>query len=88
MECLLIPEEPASLAPILPLFNAKVIGIRIRKAGKLKVDFGNDLLLEVNPHEKYEAWQLGCSSIGLLLVCSPGGPVSVFRQPNRPGKPK
>src|SRR6185295_2833438 len=34
------PGEPSSLAPVLPLFNASVTGIAIRKTGQLNVQFG------------------------------------------------
>jgi hypothetical protein len=76
----LTPSESPSLAPILPLFNAKVIGVAIRKTGQLKVEFGDGQSLDVDPDDSYEAWQLGCSSIGSLLVCSPGGMVCFFQQ--------
>lgn len=78
----LIPGEPSSLAPILPFFNAKVVGIAIQKTGQLKVEFGNKWNLKVSPDDSYEAWELGCS-IGLLFVCSPGGAVSLFSKPQR-----
>jgi len=81
----LTPSEPSSLAPILPLFNAKVIGVGMQKTGQLKVEFGDGHTLEVDPDDSYEAWQLGCSS-GSMLVCSPGGKVSFFQQTERPTK--
>ncbi len=77
-EIFLTPSEPSSLAPILPFFNFKVIGISIQKTGQLKVEFGDEHTLEVSPDDCYEAWELGCS-VGLMMVCSPGGKVSLFR---------
>ncbi len=44
------------------------------------VEFEGERFLEVSPHESYEAWQIA-SSIGFMMVCSPGGSVSVFRGP-------
>jgi hypothetical protein len=76
-DVLLNPEESSSLAPALPLFNAKVIGLSIQQTGHLKVQFGDGRLLEVNPDDAYEAWELGCS-IGFMLVCCPGGGVAFF----------
>jgi hypothetical protein len=73
------PEKPASLAPILPLVNARITGVLAQKSGWLRVEFDSGRSLEVAPNESYEAWQLG-SSIGFLLVCSPGGGVSFFKE--------
>jgi hypothetical protein len=42
-DVLLTPGEPSSLAPVLPLFNAKVTGVAIRTTGQLKVQFRDDL---------------------------------------------
>jgi hypothetical protein len=84
-EASLTPSESSSLAPILPLFNAKVIAIAIQKTGQLTVEFGDGHILEVDPDDSYEAWQLGCSS-GFMLVCSPGGKVSFFQQTGRSAK--
>jgi hypothetical protein len=82
-EVLLTPADSASLGPVLPLFNTEVVGLAIRKTGQLKVEFGNGCSLEVYPDESYEAWQFG-SSLGFMLVCSPGGIVSLFREGNPP----
>lgn len=82
-DVLLTPDDSSSLGPVLPLFNAKVVGLAIRKTGQLKVEFGDGCSLEVCPDESYEAWQLG-SSIGFMLVCSPYGTVSLFREGNPP----
>lgn len=81
----LTPSEPSSLAPILPLFNAKVIAAVIEKTGHLKVELEGGRFMEVDPDDSYEAWQIGCS-IGFMLVCSPGGSVSFFRDAKPPAK--
>ena len=77
-EAELIPEESSSLSPILAFANAKVSGISVRKTGHLKLEFGSGARLEVGPDERYEAWHLGLS-IGVLMVCAPGGEVALFR---------
>lgn len=77
----LTPSQPSSLAPILPLFNAKVLGVSVQKTGKLKVEFADGFILEVGPDGRYEAWQLGCSPpVECMFVCGPGGSVSLFKQ--------
>jgi len=85
-EASLNPSESSSLAPILPFFNTKVIGVAIQKNGRLRVEFGDGHTLEVDPDGSYEAWQLSCTSIACVLICAPGGEVSFFRQPERPTK--
>ena len=72
------PEDSCSLAPLLAFFNAKVAGIDIRTTGHLRLEFEAGSSLEVNPNELYEAWELN-SSIGVMMICSPGGSVSLFR---------
>jgi hypothetical protein len=79
------PSEPSSLAPILFLFNAKVIAAVIEKTGHLKVEFEGSRFVEVEPDDSYEAWQIDCS-IGVMFVCSPGGSVSFFRDAKTPAK--
>jgi hypothetical protein len=74
------PAETVSLAPILRLFNKEVIDLNIRKTGHLKVAFADGYSLEVDPDDNYEAWQIG-GSIGFMFICSPGGSVSLFREP-------
>jgi hypothetical protein len=86
-DAVVMPSEPATLAPVLRLFNAEVTGAAIQKTGQLKIQFGDDWSLEVEPNASYEAWQLS-ASLGVMLVCSPGGTVSVFRQPEHPEKAK
>jgi Family of unknown function (DUF6188) len=80
-EMVLKPAETKSLAPVLELFNVAVEGISIRKAGHLRLVFGNGASITVEPDEMYEAWQIGCPSCGFLFVCCPGGEVSLFQHP-------
>lgn len=72
------PGEPSTLAPILPFFNATVTGVSIRSMGALRMEFSGGPTLEVDPDPMYEAWQLASSTMGFLLVCSPGGAVALF----------
>jgi len=85
-EVLLRPSEPSSLAPILPVFNARVIGVAVQKTGQLKVEFGDGRTLEVDPDDAYEAWHLGCPPIDVMFICTPGGNVSFFQQAEHPTK--
>lgn len=74
----LIPEDTPSLGPVLKLFNVKVIGIYIKDTGGLIAEFENEVSIEVNPDDTYEAWQLS-GSPGFRLVCAPGGSVVVIQ---------
>lgn len=82
---LMIPEETATLAPALRLFNAEVQLIVIERSGDLKVYFSDGRTLAVKPDDRFEAWELG-SSIGFRMVCAPDGKVSLFRDKQRPVK--
>jgi hypothetical protein len=73
-----VPEDPKSLAPILPLVNSKVDSIAVRGSGQLAVYFSSGVLIKVTPDPSYEAWQLGASS-GFLMVCPPEGKVVIFQ---------
>jgi Family of unknown function (DUF6188) len=83
-DMLLVPEQTTSLAPILASFNVPVANIRIGKKGHLRLEFLGGSLLDVDPDEAYEAWQIECSIAkrGLMFVCMPGGEVVSFRDPN------
>jgi len=73
------PENTATLSPILKFFNKEVEQIRIAKTGQLVLYFRDGQSIEVPPNKRYEAWQLGVPP-NILLVCSPGGSISVFQQ--------
>jgi hypothetical protein len=85
-ETLLVPGQPATLAAILSLFNSEVSSIKISKTGGLRIQFGSSHILEVAPHQSYEAWQIECSSRSgdFVLVCPPGGEVVLFRDGQLP----
>ncbi len=76
----IMPSDTASIAPILPLFNSSVDVIEIRAGGHLTVGFTDGHSLNIDPHPKYEAWQLAGTG-NFLFVCEPGGRISEFRQP-------
>lgn len=75
----LIPGEASGLGPVLELFQAEVANISIQRSGHLIVMFRNGCSLEVDPNDMFEAWQIG-SNNGFLLICSPGGAVSLFQK--------
>jgi len=76
---LLVPAIATSVAPILSLFNAEVVEVTILKTGHLSVMFSLGRSLTIAPDPAYEAWQIGC--MNFLIVCNPGGEVSVFLEP-------
>jgi len=80
-EVILMPDQTLTLTPILGFFNSPVASIKIEKKGHLQVKFHEDCILEIEPHEMYEAWQVECSGTGgdSMFVCSPGGEVALFR---------
>jgi hypothetical protein len=48
--------------------------------GLLRLAFDDGLVLEVPPHERWEAWQIN-SNDGLLIVCTPGGGLTIWYPP-------
>jgi hypothetical protein len=72
------PGEPSSLNPILPFFYAEVDSVTIQKTGRLSVEFRGGQRLHVDPNDAYEAWEIGWQD-HFLMVCTPGGDVSVFQ---------
>jgi hypothetical protein len=81
-EALFVPGNAQTLAPLLCLFNTEVIDISITKVGKLIIKFERNCSLEVGPDQSYEAWQVsgsGGDEDKVMLVCGPGGKVTLFR---------
>jgi hypothetical protein len=74
------PDDAATLAPILSLFNAEVDGLTAGKRGDLVVQFRSGARLEAGPDDSFESWEIGISAggVGSLLICSPGGNVTRF----------
>jgi hypothetical protein len=80
-DLVLTPEQPTSLAPILPYFNASVGSVVVVSNGQLRMEFRSGSILQVDPNDRYEAWQLGCPNC--LLICKPGGGVAIFMEPDK-----
>jgi hypothetical protein len=78
-ELTIVPDDAATLAPILMLFNVGVEEIAIHRNGELTVEFSNGRRLNVSPSDQYEAWQIACEN-EFLIVCQPGGAVSIFQE--------
>lgn len=78
-ELSIVPDEVATITPMLMLFNVGVDGIAIHRNGELTVQFANGDRLDVRPSDQYEAWQIACEN-EFLIVCQPGGAVSIFQE--------
>jgi len=79
-EVMLNPDDAPSVAPILALFNAKVDAIAIQRTGELTVQFADGERLDVCPNDRYESWEIACEDDEFLIVCQPGGEVSIFQE--------
>lgn len=66
---------------LLPALGQQVRDVTIT-AGRLTVVFGTGVTLTVEPGERYESWQIS-SDDGLLVVCNPGGDLTVWYPPAR-----
>jgi hypothetical protein len=77
MDFTCVPENPASLVPILSLVNSQVDFIDITTFGELSVCFASGAIIKVSPDSSFEAWQL-TTSTELLIVCPPEGRVFLF----------
>ena len=78
-ELTVVPDDAATLAPTLTLFNVGTEEIAIHRNGELSIEFSNGLQLNVSPSDQYEAWQIACEN-ECLVVCQPGGVVSIFQE--------
>ena len=76
-ELAVVPDDVATIAPMLLLFNVGVDSIAIRRNGELTVQFANGDCLDVRPSDQFESWQIACED-EFLIVCQPGGTVSIF----------
>jgi len=74
------PEQTMALSPVLNIFGASVESIYIDAEGRLEMTLGGNDKITINPHKLYEAWELGLPDIFTLLVCVPGGRVTVFQK--------
>jgi hypothetical protein len=81
------PADPASLCPLLSLFGLSVANAYALKDGTLKVEFKENIVLQIDPDDKYEAWELASSEglNGLKLVSLPGGRVAFWQNVDTKG---
>lgn len=70
--------DPRSLGPLLILFGKTVLSAQAFKNGALRIEFEDDLVLEVDPGEKYEPWELSARN-GLMIVSLPGGKLAYWK---------
>jgi hypothetical protein len=64
--------KPSAFGPALDLFKQEIERATIWKSGRLQLSFKGGHLVDVEPSEQYEAWQI-TGPDGLLVVCVPGG---------------
>jgi hypothetical protein len=50
----------------------------VEPTGQLVVRFEDERILEVDPDDQYEAWQVTNESPRLMLFCTPGGKVAAW----------
>lgn len=69
------PDEPEQLAPMLTLVGRALEALTVTRPGDLVAGFSDGTVLHVEPHARYEAWQLqgGGGLEGMSYVCGPGG---------------
>ncbi len=67
---------PTELGSALGLFRKKVESAVAWKDGRLDVAFSGGIRLHASPDPQFEAWNLS-GPRGLLMVCSPGGMITV-----------
>lgn len=70
----LLPQEPDSLAAILPLLRRSVLRARVMSDGLLELHLGS-AVLRIAPDVDYEAWTFA-DDAGVRLVALPGGGVA------------
>ena len=76
------PEKVETLAPLLSLHKATVRSGIARKDGLLELEFEDDTLIKVGPHDRFEAWEAVSEyppvSRDFKLIAVPGGGLSVL----------
>ena len=73
----LTPSKPEDLGPVYTLFGEIISKIHMYKTGVLHIVFGNGAQLQVNPSDKYEAWEI-LNTQGVRVVCMPSGKLAVW----------
>ncbi len=77
VETLVLPEQPETVAVMLPRLRRKVVSIGAFDDGHLEVGFDDGSSLSVAATEDYEPWGLTGPS-GLRIVSIPGGEIAVW----------
>jgi hypothetical protein len=68
-------DDPAIAGTLLTCLNQPLTSISIA-SGRLTIEFANATRIQVEPDQEYESWQISGED-GLLVVCTPGGDLSV-----------
>jgi hypothetical protein len=74
-----IAHDPASDAvatALLSVLNKRASQITVT-GGQLTISFETGLTLKADPDQHYESWQIS-SDDGLLIVCTPGGDLTIW----------
>lgn len=78
-----IAHDPASDAvatALLSVLNKRASQITVT-GGQLTISFETVLTLKADPDQHYESWQIS-SGNGLLIVCAPGGDLTIWYPPS------
>ena len=74
------PDSDAVAAALLSVLNRRASEITLT-SGHLIISFETGLTLKVEPDQRYESWQIS-SDDGLLIVCTPGGDLTIWYPPD------
>lgn len=69
-------DHPVVATTLLASLGAKISTIAVAD-GRLALTFANGVTLTVDPDDDHESWQIS-SDDGLLIVCAPGGDLTVW----------
>lgn len=80
-EILADPANPETLGPLLVLFGRTVNLAHAFKDGRLKVEFEENTVLQIDAGEKFEPWELVSEGgvNGLRLISMPGGSIAFWQ---------
>ena len=74
------PDSDTVATALLSVLNQRASQITIT-GGQLIISFETGLTLKVDPDQRYESWQIS-SDDGLLIVCTPGGDLTIWYPPS------
>ncbi|MEO5662973.1 MAG: DUF6188 family protein [Nocardioides sp.] len=69
-------DDPVAVTSLLSALSQPVIRLSVDD-GKLVVELKGGLVIGVDSDEHYESWQIN-SDDGLLIVCAPGGELTIW----------